>query len=252
MIRFFYKSNCLKVEIIWLQRYFLTKRIYRIGKRLARRYRQSQRLQFLFKKSNTFRIFYKRLIHNRRKNVLPCKIDFLLHVGGFRREHDDNFLLRNHDNKLSVGTISAERIVPRPPELITIALKPVAGITHRLCRRRCLHDLSCCRRGNPFFWQNSPAVPLAIIQIKLSELRHSFRLNTQSPSAGIDTKRIDFRIYIADIKGIEKPRLEILNQLLPRDFLNDSREHIGRRCIVEKTTSRPVIDFPRKKCLHPI
>src|SRR5690606_19265215 len=128
-----------------------------------------------------FRILRLGLVAERGKEMLPDQIELSLHVAGVGGHHDDDVLLRHHQAELAILAVAAIGAVPRAPELKAVALRPGGGFD----RVRILLVLSLLapRLADPLRRDDLLAVPLALLQVTLADLRDVFGLDVQAVPA---------------------------------------------------------------------
>src|SRR5262245_53945517 len=105
--------------------------------------------------------------------------------------------------------------MPAAPELVAITLIPIAlraAAGGCLLRRRGFDP----RGGNQLL-----AFPLALLQIKLPELRDVLRADVQTPAAVIDALKIRVPRRIRNAERIEQTRLQEFEDRLARHLLHD-------------------------------
>src|SRR5207237_5875079 len=105
-------------------------------------------------------------------------IDELLHIIDAAGDGDDRIMLGHNEAILAKRAIAAIGAVAAAPELIAVALIPIAF------RVAAVGSLSRCGRLNPRLRHELLALPLSFLQIKLAELRDVFGANAEAKSAG--------------------------------------------------------------------
>src|SRR5947209_5600218 len=58
--------------------------------------------------------------------MFPNQVQFALHTGAFAGDRNNSVLFRQDNGELSESSVSAKSIVPAAPELVAVALVPIA------------------------------------------------------------------------------------------------------------------------------
>src|SRR5690242_6857616 len=109
----------------------------------------------------------------RRQQLLPYEVQHALHVPSATGDSDNSILVRHDNAKLPKRPVTAIAPVPAAPELVAVPLIPIAGG---------IAAVGSLDRGgsiDPFRRNKLFAVPLAVLQIKLAELRDILSTNVQ-------------------------------------------------------------------------
>ena len=94
------------------------------------------------------------------------------------------------------------------------------------------------------------ALPHPFLQVELSKPRDVFSANVQAEPAERDALLARVPGRVLDPERIEETWPQVLDDRLPRDLLNDRRQHVARRRVVEEECARFVRDGTRQKYLH--
>src|SRR5262249_368536 len=143
------------------------------------------------------------------------------------------------------GAVAAEGAVAASPELVAVALVPVAR------RAAAVGRLPRGRRLDPLRGDELLALPLAFLVQELAELRDVLRSNAQAVATGVDPLRALLPRRVLDSEGLEQPRLEVIQEPLPGDLLHDGRQHVRGRRVVEEVRPRLEGDWMGEERLRP-
>src|SRR5204862_2359900 len=107
----------------------------------------------------------------------PNHVQYSLHIFDTAGDRHHRVLLRHHQAILPERAVATKSIVTAAPELKTVALIPIAL---RIAAVRGL-----LRRGHrhPFGREQLFAIPTALLQVKLAELRDVLRTHAQPVTA---------------------------------------------------------------------
>src|SRR5262249_7176311 len=140
----------------------------------------------------------------------------------------DGVLIRHHDAELAERAVSPVAVISTSPELIAVALIPIAlGIA-------AVGDLLGSRHLNPVARHQLLAVPLAALQVQLSELGNVFRPTPQTVPAERDPLRARSPSGIFNSQRLEKSWPKVIEHGLTGHRLNDGGLHVSGRGVVEK------------------
>src|SRR5581483_9071099 len=109
----------------------------------------------------------RRVFHG-GEEVVPDEIYFALHVAGFGVDGDDGVLFGQDDGELAEGAVAAEAVMAAAPELVAIALVPIAGLLEFFeiaARAGTLLDLEGGGLVDPGGGNDLAVVPTALAQI---------------------------------------------------------------------------------------
>src|SRR5262245_40403616 len=104
--------------------------------------------------------------------MIPRRIEHGLHIPNSTRDRQDCVMLGHHDAVLAKSSVASESVVSASPELISVALRPVARTAIAI------RDLLAGRFFDPWAWHKLLAVPFPFPQIELPEASDIFRPNT--------------------------------------------------------------------------
>ena len=133
------------------------------------------------------------------EEIIPDGIPFPLEVAGLGGNGNHHVLIRNHDAQLPSRSVTAKRIVGAPPELKAIALSAIdsnLGMRFLLIR----HLLACCL-FHPCLCDQLLAIPLALLEVELTELGDVFRTKLQAVATEGITLRAAVPLRILNLKG---------------------------------------------------
>src|ERR1044072_3515769 len=142
--------------------------------------------------------------------MLPNIVQQPWHVRGMAGDNDDEIPTRYDDAELSVGSVAAICAVPAAPQLVAVAVVPIAADIQTidcLLQRLCLSPNDVPGRGrlpgparriDPLLRQELTTFPLPPLQIELAEFRHRFRREAQTPATHIDTSGAAFPMLLAN------------------------------------------------------
>ena len=77
-------------------------------------------------------------------------------------------------------------------------------------------------------------MPLALLEVELTELGDVLGADAQTVSAGRDALRAGLPCRVLDAQRFEESRPEVIEYGLPGHLLDDRREHVGRRRVVQE------------------
>src|SRR5690348_12735949 len=122
-----------------------------------------QAAEFVFKSLILGRIGGKSTGGESRKDFVPKNIQNRLHIAGTAGDGDDSVLARHNDTILTESTVTSVGAVPAAPELVAIALIPIAfWITAVGC-------LDFGGRLDPTLGNDFFAIPFSFLKIELTE-----------------------------------------------------------------------------------
>src|SRR5208282_6026702 len=127
---------------------------------------------------------------------------------------------------LSKGAVAAVGAMPAAPELVAVALVPVARWA------AAVGGLAGGRRLDPRLGDKLLVLPLALLQVKLAETGNIPGADAQAVTAGRDALRARFPGRVLDTQGLEQARPKVIEHRLARRLLDDGRQHVGRRGVV--------------------
>src|SRR5439155_11258258 len=111
---------------------------------------------------------------HRREELIPNHVQHRLHVFDAAGDRHDGILVRHDKAILPEGAVAAISIVTTAPELETVTLIPIALWIAAIGR------LLPGGHGDPFGWDQLLAVPTALLQVKLAELRNILCAHAQA------------------------------------------------------------------------
>ena len=140
----------------------------------------------------------------------------------FAGHHNDRVLFGQDDGILPKGAVTPEGLMLAAPELVTVTLEPVVRLFGP--RWFCGIGLLNLERGgfpHPFGGQELLAVPLALLQVELAELRQAFGRDAQTPATRIDAERTGLPGHARDAKGLKQLRSQVVDDFLAGDLGDD-------------------------------
>ena len=142
---------------------------------------------------------------------------------------------------LAEGAVAAVEAVAAAPELIAVALVPVA------LRVAAVRGLARGGRRHPLGGQELPALPRAALQVELAEAGDVLgrRVEPEAPERDSLWARVPLRV--ADAERLEQPRPQVLDERLAGHLLDDGGQHVGRRRVVEEVRPGLVGDRQREE-----
>ena len=146
---------------------------------------------------------------------------------------------------LAERAVAAIGAVAAAPELVAVALVPVA------LRVAAVGGLPGGGRFDPRGGHELLALPLAFLQIQLAEPRDVLGADAQAVAAGRDALRAGLPGRVLDPQGLEQSRLQVIEHGHAGHLLDDGREHVGGRGVVEEVSPRLEGDGMRQEGLGP-
>src|SRR5438874_2436414 len=136
--------------------------------------------------------------------MVPDKVEDGLHVSHTTRDGDHRILRGQHDAILSEGSIAPIGTVPATPELVAVALVPIA------LRVAAVRGLPRGRRLDPLLGHQLLPLPLALLQAELAKARNVLGVDTQAVTAGRDSLRTGFPSRVVDAQRLKESRLQVI------------------------------------------
>ncbi len=180
---------------------------------------------------------------NAESSFAKTQVEDGLHVLHAARDGDDHVLRRQDEAILAERAIAAERPVPRAPELVAIALVPVAG------RVGAVRGLPAGRGVHPGRREQLTALPLALLQIQQAQSCHRLGAQVEPIAAVRHALRARFPLQVVDPERDEQPGPQVVGGLLAGDLLHDGGQHVAGRRVVEEEGARLVIEWRREEGL---
>jgi hypothetical protein len=173
--------------------------------------------------------------------VFPHEVHHGLHVARPAGDGHHGILNRHHDAELAEGSVSAIDAVTTTPELVAVALVPIA------LRVAAVGGLAQRGRFDPLRRDQALALPHPFLKVELAEARDVLRRHAEPEAAERDALRALFPGRVPDPERCEQARAEVVDQLRARRLLDDRRQHVGRRGVVEEVRARLVRHRQRQK-----
>ena len=185
------------------------------------------------------------LVPQVRQEMVPEQVEHLLHVADATGDGDDRLLLGQHHAVLTERSIAAVRPVSAPPELVPVALVPIAG------RVAAIGGLAGGRFVNEGGGNQLPTAPFAPLQVELPKGGDVFSPDAQAIAPGRDSLGAEFPGLTADAQGVEQAGLEVVEQGLARGSLEHRRGEVGGGGVVMKVSARLERDGVGEERLDP-
>lgn len=162
------------------------------------------------------------------EEVIPDEVEDGLHIGESGGDGDDGVVLREDDAVLAEGAVGAVGVVAALPELVAIALVPVAiGVA-------AVGGLEGGGGVDVGFWEELFAVPGSVLEIELTEGGDVFGADAEAVAADGDSLGVGFPGGVLDAEGLEESWLEVFEEGHAGGFLDDGGEHEGCGGVVEE------------------
>src|SRR5205814_4087755 len=131
-----------------------------------------------------------------------------LHVANAAGDRDNRVVFWKHNAILAERAVAAIAAVTTKPELVTVALIPIAF--------RAAPIGSLPRGGGlyPFLRQQLFAVPISLAQIEQPKLRNAFGANVQAEALEVNTGFAGVPLRTFDSVWLKKAALQILQDIL--------------------------------------
>ena len=136
-----------------------------------------------------------------RQQGVPELIEKACHVADAAGDRDDRVLFWQDNAELTKSPVAAEGPVPTPPELVAVALFPIA------LRVAAVGHLPRRRGADPVGVDPLSALPLPALQVKLPELGDVFSAQAQAIAAEVDSLGISVPTRPGDAQGSKEARL---------------------------------------------
>ena len=178
---------------------------------------------------------------HRGQQVLPHQVHHAAHVLRAAGDRDDRVLLGHHDAELAERAVAAVDAVAAAPELVAVALLPVA------LRVAAVRHLARRGRLDPRGGQQLPPLPLALLQVELAEARDVLGPHAQAEAAERHPLLVGVPGRVLDAERLEEPRPQVVEHASAGDLLHDRREHVGGRRVVDEVRPGLVRDRQRQE-----
>ena len=150
---------------------------------------------------------------------VPDDVHDGLHILDAAGDGDDGVVLGEDDAVLAEGAVAAVGVVAAAPELVSVALVPIAG------GAAAVGGLAGGGGGDPGFGEKLFAIPVSFFEIKLAEFGDVFGADVQAEAAHVDALFIGFPDGLFDVEGFEEARLKVIDDGLADFLLNDGGKH---------------------------
>ncbi len=166
------------------------------------------------------------------QEVLPHQVQHRLHVAHAAGDGDDGVLLGHHDAVLAEGPVAAVDAVAAAPELVAVALVPVAR------RVAAVRDLARGGRRHPLGGQEALAAPLALLQVELAEAGDVLGRHRQAEPAEGNALRGRVPRRVADAQRLEEARPQVVEERRAAHLLDDRGEHVASPACCRRSACR--------------
>src|SRR5262249_35320820 len=154
------------------------------------------------------------------------------HVTDAARDRNHGVLLWNHDAVLAEGAVAAKRVVAAAPELVAVALVPVAS------RGRPVRGLSSSRFFDPSSGNKLLPVPSTLLQVQLSKSGDFLGPRHETIGTGGDALGAGHPARLFETERLEQPRPQVIQGRFAGRFLDNRRQHVSAGRVVQEMGSR--------------
>ena len=151
-----------------------------------------------------------------------------------------------HDAELPERPIAPIGAVAAAPELVAVALIPIA------LRVAAVGGLPRGGRLDPRCGDELLPVPFPLLEVELAELGDVLGADAQAVAAGRDALRAGLPGRVLDAQRLEESRPQVIEYGHARRLLDDGREHVRRRRVVQEMRARLERHGLRQEGLGPV